>query len=107
MSRPALYLNRDRFDELVLGSGMSMAEFSREADVSPVTISLARNGRPVKPSTLRKLARGLERIKQLKALDGVVTVAKPNSKKKKLAERVVRLPASKNVADDNSNRPTR
>ena len=105
MSRPALHLNRDRFDELVLGSGMSMAEFSREADVSPVTISLARNGRPVKPSTLRKLARGLERIKQLKALDGVVTVAKPNSKKK-LAGRVA-SPASKEGADGSSNPGTR
>lgn len=56
---------------------MSFAEFARECDITPVTLSRARHGRGLKPSTLRKLARGLARIKTLQGLDIVISAQPP------------------------------
>ena len=56
---------------------MSLGEFARSCDISEVTLSKARHGRAVYPSTLRKLALGLSRIKKLKGLDADIISIKP------------------------------
>ncbi|MFI5399209.1 MAG: helix-turn-helix domain-containing protein [Candidatus Binatia bacterium] len=72
------YLRREPLDQLIAEAGMSFGEFARECGVSEPTLSKARHGRKVYPSTLRKLALGLSRIKRLKGLDAdIVTVTKP------------------------------
>ena len=45
------------------------------AGITGKTLSYARNGHPVRISTLRKLAVGLTRLKTMKGLEGLVTVA--------------------------------
>lgn len=77
------YLNREPLDQLVAEAGMSLGEFARSCDISEVTLSKARHGRAVYPSTLRKLALGLSRIKKLKGFDAaIVSVTKPIDNKR-------------------------
>jgi len=81
--RSPLYLNPEPLDKLVASAGMSFDEFARLAGVTGKTLSYARNGHPVRISTLRKLAVGLTRLKTMKGLEGLVTVApSPNDKEK-------------------------
>ena len=63
------YLNREAFDLLVARAALTNAEFANEAGISPVTLSHARNGRPLRPSTLRRIALGLTRIKTVNGLN--------------------------------------
>jgi len=73
----SVYLKREPFDVLIARAGLTYAEF---------TLSHARNGRPLRPSTLRAIALGLTRIKPMKGLDGVELVsATPPEKEKTVA----------------------
>ncbi len=77
------YLNREKFDLLVARAGLTNAEFADEARISPVTLSHARNGRRLRPSTLRRIALGLTRIKTVKGLednDDLVMATPPENK---------------------------
>jgi len=83
----SVYLKREPFDVLIARAGLTYAEFAQKyARLSPVTLSHARNGRPLRPSTLRAIALGLTRIKPMKGLDGVELVsATPPEKEKTVA----------------------
>jgi predicted transcriptional regulator len=64
------YLKREALDELIAEAGMTNREFAHLAGLSPITLSHARNGRPVRPDTLRRIALGLTRLKPLKGFEG-------------------------------------
>jgi hypothetical protein len=71
-------VKREQLDVLVAQAGLTMAEFADLAGVSSVTLSYARNGRPVRTSTLSKIALALMKLKPHKALDGLVTASAPD-----------------------------
>ena len=76
-----IYLNVKPLDELVARTGRTMGEFARECEISPITLSRARNGHRLRPSTLRKIALGLSRIKPMKDLPPeLVTATGPKGK---------------------------
>lgn len=66
----ALVLDADRF-RLELGRrGLSQEEFCRLAGIAEPTLSRALNGRPVQPTTLRKLDVALRRAPMV--ADGLI-----------------------------------
>jgi hypothetical protein len=79
------YLNAEPLDVLVAEAGLSLGEFAEIAGVSELTLSKARHGRALKPTTLRKLALGLSRIKPLRALEGRDLIRATPHKKRKAA----------------------
>jgi transcriptional regulator with XRE-family HTH domain len=66
-----IYLNPEPLDRLVALSGLTHQEFAQSCGLTAVTLSRARNGRPVRASTLRSLALGLSRLKALRGLEGL------------------------------------
>ena len=79
-----VYLNAAPLDELVARGGLTHREFAQACGITPVTLSRARNGRPLRPSTLRALALGLSRLKPVKGLpDDLVTVTPPSDGSRK------------------------
>jgi hypothetical protein len=75
-----VYLNVPVVEQQVARAGMSMREFCQiHAGISEVTISCAKGGRPVRPSTLRAVALGLSRLRELPGFAGldVVTATPP------------------------------
>lgn len=97
-----VYLNPGPFDERVASAGLTMREFADIAGVSTVTISQARHGRPLRASTLRRLALGLTRIKSMKVLEDIVTATKPAKKDSAL---VTTIPPTNNKSAEASQAP--
>jgi transcriptional regulator with XRE-family HTH domain len=99
-----VYLNPGPLEERVAAAGLTMGEFARYCGVSSVTISQARHGRAIRASTLRALALGLVRLKDLPGTAELVTATPPNGHKKKVAEALPPARATKQE-DQTSGRP--
>jgi hypothetical protein len=84
-----LVLNTAAVDQLVREAGLSDTEFARsKAQIHPITYSRARNGRAMRPSTLRAIALGLTRIKPMKGfekLPGGAVIAKEKAEAQGIA----------------------
>ena len=54
-----IYLNATTLDERVAAAGLTLGQFAMLAEISPTTLSRARNGHPLRTATLRRIAKAL------------------------------------------------